>query len=78
MPGWLSADCWGPRAPELLEKGYHAARFYKDLPTRFAIIPRYGQPEDIASLVCYLASPLARYITGTVIPVDGGMRRYQF
>ncbi len=38
----------------------------------------YGQPEDIANLVCFLASPLARYITGTVIPVDGGLRRYQF
>ena len=38
----------------------------------------YGQPADIANLVCFLASPLARYITGTVIPVDGGMRRYQF
>jgi 3-oxoacyl-[acyl-carrier protein] reductase len=41
-------------------------------------VGEYGQPEDIANLVCYLASPLARYITGTVIPVDGGMRRYQF
>jgi 3-oxoacyl-[acyl-carrier protein] reductase len=41
-------------------------------------IGEYGKPEDIASLVCFLASPLARYITGTVIPVDGGMRRYQF
>jgi 3-oxoacyl-[acyl-carrier protein] reductase len=41
-------------------------------------VGEYGQPEDIAHLACYLASPLARYITGTVIPVDGGMRRYQF
>ncbi|MBL8674373.1 MAG: SDR family oxidoreductase [Rhodospirillales bacterium] len=39
---------------------------------------RYGEPEDIAALVCVLASPLASYITGTVIPVDGGLRRYQF
>ena len=39
---------------------------------------RYGEPEDIAHLVCFLASPLAGYITGTVIPVDGGLRRYQF
>jgi 3-oxoacyl-[acyl-carrier protein] reductase len=39
---------------------------------------RYGEPEDIAHLVCYLVSPLASYITGAVIPVDGGLRRYQF
>ncbi|MGH3328784.1 MAG: SDR family NAD(P)-dependent oxidoreductase [Streptomycetales bacterium] len=41
-------------------------------------VGEYGLPADIAHLVCYLASPLARYITGTVIPVDGGLRRYQF
>jgi 3-oxoacyl-[acyl-carrier protein] reductase len=41
-------------------------------------VGEYGQPEDVASLVCFLASPLARYITGAVIPVDGGFRRYQF
>jgi len=41
-------------------------------------VGEYGQPEDIANLVCFLASPRARYITGTVIPVDGGLRRYQF
>jgi 3-oxoacyl-[acyl-carrier protein] reductase len=41
-------------------------------------VGRYGEPEDIANLVCFLASPLAGYITGTVIPVDGGLRRYQF
>lgn len=41
-------------------------------------VGEYGQPADIATLVCFLASPLARYITGTVIPVDGGLRRYQF
>jgi len=41
-------------------------------------VGEYGQPEDIANLVCFLASPKARYITGAVIPVDGGLRRYQF
>ncbi len=41
-------------------------------------VGEYGQPADIADLVCFLASPRARYITGAVIPVDGGLRRYQF
>jgi 3-oxoacyl-[acyl-carrier protein] reductase len=39
---------------------------------------RYGEPQDIADLVCFLASPRAGYITGVLIPVDGGLRRYQF
>lgn len=41
-------------------------------------VGRYGETEDIAALVTFLASPRASYITGAVIPVDGGLRRYQF
>ncbi len=37
---------------------------------------RFGQPEELADLVTFLASPRAGYITGTVIPVDGGMARF--
>ncbi len=39
---------------------------------------RYGEPEHIADLVCFLASPLAGCITCAVIPVDGGLRLYRF
>jgi NAD(P)-dependent dehydrogenase (short-subunit alcohol dehydrogenase family) len=31
-----------------------------------------GEPEDIASAVLFLASDEARWITGVVLPVDGG------
>lgn len=41
-------------------------------------VGRYGEPEELASLAVFLASPVARYITGTVMPVDGGLRRYAF
>ena len=33
---------------------------------------RWGQPEDIAGTVLFLASPLSAFITGACIPVDGG------
>jgi 3-oxoacyl-[acyl-carrier protein] reductase len=39
---------------------------------------RYGEPEELASLAVFLASPVAGYITGTVMPVDGGLRKYAF
>jgi 3-oxoacyl-[acyl-carrier protein] reductase len=33
---------------------------------------RLGEPSELASLICFLASEKAAYITGTSIPVDGG------
>ena len=38
----------------------------------------FGEPEDIAGMATYLVSPRAKYITGAVSVVDGGLRRYAF
>jgi len=41
-------------------------------------IGRYGEPEELASAAVYLCSNIAGYITGTVLPVDGGLRKFAF
>jgi len=46
-----------------------------DFIKRFIPTGYFGEPEDIAHLVAFLASPLARYVNGAAIPVDGAMLR---
>ena len=41
-------------------------------------IGRFGEPNELADLAVFLCSPRAGYITGTAIPVDGGMYRFAF
>jgi 3-oxoacyl-[acyl-carrier protein] reductase len=46
--------------------------------TREVPIARFGEPQELADLAVFLCSPRAGYITGTVIPVDGGLSRFAF
>ena len=39
---------------------------------------RLGRAEEIADAAAWLASDESSYVNGAVIPVDGGLRRYQF
>ena len=68
-PGRIMSEQIRRNYPEEYRKE-HAA---KDIP-----VGRYGEPEELAFLAVCIASPLARYITGTVLPVDGGLKKYAF
>ncbi|WP_169988464.1 SDR family NAD(P)-dependent oxidoreductase [Microbispora sp. H10836] len=47
---------------------------FKDIYLRNSLTPYVGEPQDVANVVVFLASDKARYMTGHVIPVDGGIK----
>jgi 3-oxoacyl-[acyl-carrier protein] reductase len=61
-PGFIETDMTAGLGAELKED------VLKRIPLQF-----FGRPEDIAEAALFLASPAARYITGQVLTVDGGM-----
>jgi len=68
-PGRIMSEQIRRKYPEQ----YRAEQSATEIP-----VGRYGEPEELACLAVFLASPIARYITGAVLPVDGGLRRYAF
>lgn len=60
-----------------MQAQHHGTDPDKAMDVRLARIPagRFGQPEEMADLVCFLASERAGFLTGLNIPVDGGQLR---
>jgi 3-oxoacyl-[acyl-carrier protein] reductase len=61
-PGFIETDMTAVLAEEM------KSELLKRIP-----LGSFGQAEDIAGAALYLASPAARYVTGQVLTVDGGM-----
>ncbi|MGA0210193.1 MAG: SDR family oxidoreductase, partial [Candidatus Nanopelagicales bacterium] len=62
-PGYVDTDLTRP----VIEDPERAPRYLSRIPTG-----RWGQPTDIVGAALFLASSHADYITGTILPVDGG------
>lgn len=60
-PGWIQTK-WGDDAPE----------YWRQRATEEALLKRWGTPDDIAKAAAWLVSPDASFITGQVVPVNGG------
>jgi 3-oxoacyl-[acyl-carrier protein] reductase len=62
-PGWIRT-AWGEQASD----------YWQQRARRQSLRNRWGTPEDIAKAAAFLASRAADFITGQVIPVNGGFR----
>jgi 3-oxoacyl-[acyl-carrier protein] reductase len=60
-PGWIRTE-WGQRASDE----------WQQRAKRESLLARWGEPEDVARVACFLASPAAEFINGQVIPINGG------
>ncbi len=62
-PGWITTELTRP----LVEDEARSAELLNRTPMR-----RWGAPDDIGGAAVFLCSPAARFITGVVLPIDGG------
>lgn len=63
---------------QTLEKNWPDEREREEHAREHIPMARFGDPEVVARTIAYLASPLTNFITGEIIHVDGGLRRFSF
>jgi NAD(P)-dependent dehydrogenase (short-subunit alcohol dehydrogenase family) len=74
-PGSIATDRLTVRVRKLAEEQGLSDAEALEAMARQQRIARFGQPEEIANLVAFLASPLSAYCQGSIIDMDGGQTR---
>jgi 3-oxoacyl-[acyl-carrier protein] reductase len=77
----VTVNCLAPgriHSEQIDERLHPDPEEQKHFATAHIPVGYFGDPADMAYLIAFLASPLARYITGELISVDGGMHRFAF
>jgi 3-oxoacyl-[acyl-carrier protein] reductase len=67
----INTVCPGRIETERLREAYPSREQIDRIPLK-----RIGEPRELADVVCFLASDRASYVTGAVVPVDGGLTRF--
>jgi 3-oxoacyl-[acyl-carrier protein] reductase len=62
-PGWIRTE-WGQ----------HASAEWQERAARESLLDRWGEPEDVARVASFLASPAAAFINGQIVHINGGRR----
>ncbi len=77
----VTVNCVAPgrlNTVQILQRLHPTEESRRDYIARNIPAGRFGEPEEAAALIAFLASEAAGYITGTTIPVDGGTLRFAF
>ena len=64
-PGWIKTE-WGAQASD----------YWSNRATQDSLMERWGTPDDIARVALFLCSPAASFVSGQILPVNGGFKNH--